>query len=163
MDVSNVDNTGEVCYHLVKRWGCRAPGGDIFSLDKLFIPINKTRLHWMLVVVFMQERKVVFLDPFHSNGHSHRKHVLRYLQEEHRHRHGTDLPNHLWSSEDYDHQLVPYRLNGFDCGVFVCMYVDHLSCDIPMSFAQAHTHLCRLYMAHVIHINGKIPLFSVRP
>ena len=42
-------------YDAVRRWSRKAEGGDIFALDYLFVPINKSNCHWALLVVDMEK------------------------------------------------------------------------------------------------------------
>ena len=38
---------------------------------------------------------------------------------------------------------VPRQDNGFDCGVFTCVFADRLSLDRPLSFDQHYVTQCR--------------------
>ena len=38
---------------------------------------------------------------------------------------------------------TPQQLNGFDCGVFTCMFCDFLSIGCPLTFSQEHVNQCR--------------------
>ena len=38
---------------------------------------------------------------------------------------------------------TPKQENGFDCGVFTCMFADFLSAGYPLSFSQDHITRCR--------------------
>ncbi|KAI2509478.1 Ulp1 protease family [Fragilaria crotonensis] len=48
---------------------------------------------------------------------------------------------------------TPRQLNGFDCGVFTCMFADFLSNDCPLVFSQKHITQCRERIALSI-MNG---------
>ena len=70
-------------YKQVKRWSKKVPGKDIFGLDKVFFPINVSRMHWVCVVAFIQEKRIQFYDSFGSPGTHYLEIIFRYLQEEH--------------------------------------------------------------------------------
>ena len=42
---------------------------------------------------------------------------------------------------------TPRQENGFDCGVFTCMYADFLSMGYPLTFNQEHIAKCRQRIA----------------
>ena len=42
-----------------------------------------------------------------------------------------------WTFGPTDEQLGPLQKNGFDCGVFLCQYAEHLSRRAPLDFTQA--------------------------
>ena len=69
--------------------------------------------------------------------------IFRYLEDEHLDKKKTALAD----SEEW--ALVrcqtdtPRQKNGFDCGVFTCMFADFLSKDCPLVFGQGHVDQCR--------------------
>ena len=71
------------------------PDGDTFRLDKLLIPFNIESLHCFLAVVFMLEKKVVIYDslPVEDGRLDYLTDIFQYLKDEHKHKHGLDLPN----------------------------------------------------------------------
>ena len=60
--------TNRYNYSNVKRWSRNVPGKDVFSLDKIFIPVNMSNVHWACVVVFLQEKKIQFFDSMGGDG-----------------------------------------------------------------------------------------------
>ena len=38
---------------------------------------------------------------------------------------------------------TPMQENGYDCGVFVCMYADYVLDNLPFSFSQANIPMLR--------------------
>ena len=54
----------EYNYKAVKRWSRKVPNGNIFELDKLLIPINRLNVHWVLVVVDIQQFTIKFYDSY---------------------------------------------------------------------------------------------------
>ena len=128
-------------YKNVKRWSKKAPGKDLFSLDKIVFPINQNQMHWVCAVAFMRERKIQFYDSMGSNGMYYLKHLLQYLKDEHQDKNKSPLPGDwelIPSTDD-----TPQQLNGYDCGVFTCMFADFVSRDAPLNFDQSHVTKCR--------------------
>ena len=41
---------------------------------------------------------------------------------------------------------VPFQKNGYDCGVFACMYADYLASGTPMDFSQSDIPVMRSRM-----------------
>jgi len=66
----------------VKRWTKTIPGGNVFTLDKLFIPINISNRHWACVTVLIDEKKIEYYDSIRGRcGLKYAKTVLRYLKD----------------------------------------------------------------------------------
>jgi Ulp1 family protease len=62
-----VKSSGERVYNYdyskVDRW---TRSHDIFSLDKVVVPINIDNIHWALVVIYPQSKEIHFFDSFQS-------------------------------------------------------------------------------------------------
>jgi len=141
-----LDEAGGYNYENVKSWSHNVDGGgDIFSIDKLFFPINVCGDHWTLAVIHMTEKRIQFYDSMSGDGDGDRylEGLMQYLKNEHEDKKGCPLPD-----ED-EWELVectadtPQQRNGFDCGVFTCMFCDFLSTDCPLTFSQEHITQCR--------------------
>lgn len=99
-------------YEQVRNWGDKVPGGDIFELEKIFIPINVRACHWVCAVVFMQERRIKIYDSFGPGNLHHLRTLFRYLQDEHQAKSGLPLPlSGEWRLEQTDSN-VPRQRNG---------------------------------------------------
>jgi len=123
---------GKYDYKNVKRWSKKVPGKDIFQLDKIFFPINQGGMHWVCAVAFMQEKRIQFYDSFGSDGMDYIECIFQYIQDEHQSKKSSPLPGQGdWSLVPCDDK-TPHQLNGFDCGVFTCMFIDFLSRDCPL-------------------------------
>ncbi len=148
------------------------PDGDIFSLDKLFVPINEHKTHWLVVVVFFDQKRIAVFDSMHSGkGENYLRIVFRYIQDEHRRKHETELTEkEKWklvtSKATAPHQsncesfktkqkimsLSPslshthttyFCVAAYDCGLFMILTCDFLSLDIPPIFTQSDVAHCR--------------------
>jgi Ulp1 family protease len=68
-------------------------GKDIFNLDKIFFPVNVGRTHWVVVVAFMQEKRIQFFDSFGDSGRDWMEAVFLYIKDEHIDKKKCPLPD----------------------------------------------------------------------
>lgn len=62
--------------------------------------------------------------------------MLRYLKADHEDKKGCKPPSD-WTIKDANTTAnVPTQANGYDCGVFVCMYAYYLSMGKELTFTQ---------------------------
>ena len=52
-------------YSLVAKWAAKV---DLFSINKIFVPINIDNIHWTLLVVYVSERRLVYYDSMGYDG-----------------------------------------------------------------------------------------------
>lgn len=78
-----------------------------------------------------------------GNGMYYMEGLMQYIKDEWKSKKGSDLPDaDEWKLVTCEPD-VPRQENGYDCGVFTCMFADFLSCDRPLSFNQKHITQCR--------------------
>ncbi len=130
-------------YANVKRWSKRVPGKDIFALDKIFFACNVNQMHWTCAVIFMQQKRIQFYDSMRGDGYHYSQGLFKYLLDEWKAKKGGELPDKDQWKIVGNEQSVPTQQNGYDCGVFTCMFADFLSLDRPLSFTQEHITQCR--------------------
>jgi Ulp1 family protease len=110
-----------------KRWGAKVPGGDLFALEMVFIPVHVSLVHWALVVVFLAQKKVQYFDSLRNcfgSGVEYTRLVKRFLKAVAKGQGKTDLANDIGSWEVVTDQTdTPQQTGGVDCGVFVCSFV----------------------------------------
>ena len=56
----DLNKTKMYSYDKVTRWTKKR---NIFKLKRLYLPINIRRMHWFLVVILMQVKRIVVYDP----------------------------------------------------------------------------------------------------
>eukprot|EP00934_Nitzschia_sp_Nitz4_P005502 Nitzschia sp. Nitz4//scaffold3_size479765//115325//117029//NITZ4_000049-RA/size479765-augustus-gene-0.28-mRNA-1//-1//CDS//3329550605//5492//frame0 len=145
---------GEYEYRNVKRWSKKAPGGDLFNLDKVFFPINAGQAHWLCACAFMTEKRIEVFDSMGGSLEVYLDAIFQYLQDDHLDKKKTPLPDiDQWTIVPCQ-ESTPRQRNGFDCGVFTCMFIDFLSKDCPLVFSQEHITQCRERIALSI-LNGE--------
>ena len=127
---------GKYQYSNVKRWSRNIPGNDIFQLDKIFVPINIRQYHWTCVVIYMQKKCIKYYDAKHGNGDHYLNYLFRYLQDEWKDKKGYELPNKEDWVLDSTSDGIPKQYNDFDCGVFVCMFVNYIFQGLELSFRE---------------------------
>jgi len=112
-------------------------GRDIFAMDKLFVPINEPA-HWVLVVAYMQEKRIQYFDSSGGNGKKYELAFLRYLEDMHKRIHQKPLPTAEWTLHTLTKQGQPIQPNGYDCGLFVLLTIYYLCLDYPLVFSEEH-------------------------
>jgi sentrin-specific protease 1 len=119
--------------NVISPFSEKVPGGDIFKLHKLFIPINIPGVHWTLIVISFSEHSIQYYDSMgHGHGAFYLEQVFKYLKDESERIGRQDaFIEKEWKkitcTED-----TPQQGNSHDCGVFVCLFSCFLIFDIPL-------------------------------
>ncbi|XP_060880475.1 uncharacterized protein LOC132952259 [Metopolophium dirhodum] len=119
-------------YSHVCRW---TKNIDIFSMQKLFIPIH-IKDHWCLVYVCFPQKSINYYDSMGRSNMNCIQLILKYLMLEHDDKKGEDYHPSGWLLTNVKN--CPRQTNNWDCGVFVCMYAENLSRGAPLNFSQQH-------------------------
>lgn len=140
-------------YASVKRWTRKS---DIFSCDMILIPIH-LGIHWCCAEINIKERTIFYYDSLH-NSNNKCLHLLKdYLVEEHKDKKGTDgsaefdLSNWIISSP----KGIPGQQNGYDCGVFACIFAEYRSRNVEFTFSQKDMKYFRDRISYEI-ITGRL-------
>lgn len=129
----DVSNTYQ--YRNVSDWSKHAPGSNLFDLDKIFFPVNIKKVHWALIVVFINEKRIQFYDSLKEVFCLDA--ILNYLNDEWKRLHeGEELPNLKDWKIVTSTTGIPKQENGFDCGVFTCMFADYIHQNKALDFTQ---------------------------
>ncbi|AET41144.1 SUMO protease ULP1 Ecym_7307 [Eremothecium cymbalariae DBVPG len=138
-------------YQGVRRW-LKKKKVKITDLDKVFAPINLNQSHWVLGVIDIAHKKILYADSMSSvpseMSFAVMKDLQAYLQEESGHTMGSDF--------ELQHIVCPLQPNGFDCGVYVCTNALYLSQDQELTFDQIDVARMRTYIGHMILSKGKV-------
>ena len=152
-EVGEEDDTdggdGKVYYYTyenVRRW---TKDVNIFEKDKIFIPINIDNLHWTLAVIFIDQSKVLYYDSLIGDstprdGGMYIRNFIRWVADEGK-QCDIVIDEDKWfqNSRCLTESELPQQKNDSDCGVFVCMYADFLSDNLPLDFDQSHIGIFR--------------------
>lgn len=138
-------------YSKVSRWTKKV---DIFSKEKLFIPIYKEQeKHWCLVYVNLKKKTIEYYDSFRVRNIVCLKIIFSYLIFEHLDKKGYSLNTRNWSLRN---MTCPVQQNLWDCGVFICMFAEHLARDAPLNFSQKDMKRFRRQMKSEIEMKKLI-------
>lgn len=66
-------------FNNIKRWTKKF---DVFSKDKIFMPVNLSQTHWTMIVVYVQKREIHYYDSMSGNGMWFLQQVLSWLSDE---------------------------------------------------------------------------------
>lgn len=151
-------NDGKYTFSNVKRWSKKF---DVFSMDKIFFPINISNTHWTLAVIFMTKKEIVYYDSMSGRGDVFLKGLQNWLRDEHKEKKkGQELDLSEWSS--YCMNDVPQQRNGTDCGVFTIVCADFLSDDLPLQYSQEHMKYFRIKIgADILRGHLTYPLMCI--
>ncbi|KAL3767142.1 hypothetical protein ACHAW5_003161 [Stephanodiscus triporus] len=75
-------------------------------------------------------------------AHSKLEGLLEYVKDEYRAKKGQELDVAKWELVSCAKD-TPQQRNGYDCGVFTCMFADFISKDCQLLFNQDHIDCCR--------------------
>ena len=149
------------CYDLTKSW---TKNVDLFKKDYLFIPVCEN-LHWSLLIVCHPGRGAIksntndprvpgafmmHLDSMRSaSTYTIGKLIKMYLQNEWKAKLRQDgdsaakrwVADHPEEKRDFlqmtiKRPRVPLQDNHFDCGLFLCAYVDHFLAYLPKTMNE---------------------------
>jgi sentrin-specific protease 1 len=135
---------GNYNYANVKRWVNKV---EFFELDKIFIPINISNTHWVLVVIQVQLKRISFYDSGGGCGLRFMKNIRKWIEDV-----AVQFCKEINISEwKMVNEISPKQTNGFDCGMFVIMVADYISDGLPLKYiTQAHMSENRIKVAAAI-------------
>ena len=152
--MNQLNSEGKFSYEKVKRWSRHVPNGDIFELEKLFIPINIDNMHWILAVIYMQEKRIQIYDSYNSPGIIYLNNLIEYLKCEYQ-----DKKNAIGNWKNWNlvscQDDTPSQTNSYDCGVFVCMYIQFIADNRELNFNQDDVSSYRKFIAYQLAILNK--------
>ena len=84
-------------YKYSDKFSKNAPGGDLFKLRAIFVPVNFPGTHWILAVLYMNKKRIVIYDSLGPRHHilhvCIQQRLLRYLGDEHQNKHNKLMPD----------------------------------------------------------------------
>ncbi|KAH9821697.1 hypothetical protein DFH28DRAFT_923187 [Melampsora americana] len=144
-------------YQAVRRWTKKF---NLFEKDLIIFPINLMNSHWICGVINLEKKRFEVLDSFGFKHFMVFKKLRNYLMAEHLDKLKFELDLSEWI--DYYHPEIPIQDNGYDCGVFVCMFMDCLSRkwqddQVVFDFEQKDLVYLRQRISYEIGIGDFIP------
>jgi len=107
---------------------------DYFSYRYVMYPINTISKHWALAVVDNLSRTITLYDSQLIRGHPTKPTITAIRHDVWKRRSsslGPSKPYTMVKPED-----VPQQVGDFDCGIFLCMFAEHISRGQPFNFSQ---------------------------
>lgn len=133
----------------VIREGGSPSNVDIFTFDIIFVPVHLHN-HWCMAIIHISDHIITYYDPKGTPNQLVLDELERYLQ--------TESGIHSsWNKENV--QAGPQQINGYDCGVFSCMYAEFVSRKKRITskvFTEDHMSYFRMKMVHEICIGKMI-------
>ena len=151
-----LDTYGEYRFDQVCRW--TKTFSHIQHYDKIFFPINVNGTHWTLAVVYIQTKKVIYYCSMHGNGARYLVGLKKWLQDTYI-QFGVEEENwSLWSfTED---STCPRQTDGYNCGVFVCMFCDFLSDNLCLNFSSSDVKVYFRSKIGIDILRGELSYFN---
>jgi sentrin-specific protease 1 len=153
-------NEGTCRYLNVKRRYKSIPGGNIFKLDKIMVPINiRNKRHWTCAQINIKAKTITYHDSLGGRGHEYKNHLLQYIKGEYERLLGIEMPEEKAKEWDLEKDpIIPQQLNNFDCGVFVCVIIDCILLGQPLTFNQHQLEGIRDHLALALLTVGEARL-----
>ena len=158
-------NGGVYNYKGVSRWtrqkrlrSSGLPGDCVLGNDLIIVPLHQS-VHWTLAAIDMRAKRITFYDPVHRDDILRAlTHLQTWLQDESQDKLKTDFDFDGWEfierpQDEGEH--VPSQLNGYDCGVFMCIFANYLAREEKFAFEQSDMSYFRHRMVADI-IRGRV-------
>uniref|UniRef100_A0A914MYJ4 Ubiquitin-like protease family profile domain-containing protein n=1 Tax=Meloidogyne incognita TaxID=6306 RepID=A0A914MYJ4_MELIC len=131
-------------YDRVKRW---TKNKDIFENQIIIVPIHLS-IHWCLVVIDLEERKMDYYDSLHQDNFECLELLQEYLINESMDKRQIPLDMNGWQFNFL--RNIPPQRNISDCGVFSCLFAEFASRRAPITFTQEHIPYFRERIAYQV-------------
>ena len=115
---------------------------DIFGSDKILVPINESKAHWVLAVIDIKHKLISYYDSFGGNGINKLTLLLEFLRSELSDKKKEVLIDSEWKfdSKIKLDQKDPGRWklqnNGMDCGMWVLMFAHYICNNRKFAFHE---------------------------
>ncbi|KAJ2999980.1 SUMO1 sentrin specific peptidase 1 [Globomyces sp. JEL0801] len=136
-------------YKAVRRWSKKF---DIFEKDYIIIPVH-LQMHWCCAVINFKKNRFEYYDSLHGNNPLCLKLLREYVEAESLDKKKIPFDTSKWV--DYTPKNIPEQQNGYDCGVFACMFMEFTAREENFAFRQSHMDYLRKRIALEI-LNKKL-------
>jgi len=121
----------------VSRWGIKA-GIKWDKVDAVVVPINERRSHWVLVVVDVEARRIVYCDSFLGGDSCGAVSIVqRWVHDDVVHQLGAPAAERLdVASWPVVEAAVPRQNDSCSCGLFALMVANSFAMRSPLAFSQ---------------------------
>uniref|UniRef100_A0AAF5D9B4 Ubiquitin-like protease family profile domain-containing protein n=1 Tax=Strongyloides stercoralis TaxID=6248 RepID=A0AAF5D9B4_STRER len=132
-------------YKMVRRWTRKV---DIFQMEYIFVPINKNNVHWCMAIINVPKKEIRYCDSMRQENLEALEAIKSYIKSEAADKLKIDINLDEWTA--FHAQDVPQQGNGFDCGVFTCMFAEYQSRGRDFEFTQNDMPFFRQKMNMII-------------
>ncbi|KAI4835046.1 sentrin-specific protease 1 [Plasmodium brasilianum] len=143
----SLSSNGCYNYSKVSRWTKRKKI-DIFSFDLILIPLHVGGNHWTLGSINIKDKKIKLYDSLNMPNKKFFEYISKYIVDEIRDKKQMEINISSWeyNKEGSSEGGIPHQENGYDCGVFTCMFAKCLSFNREFDFNQKDIKEIRLKM-----------------
>ncbi|ELA47464.1 hypothetical protein VCUG_00996 [Vavraia culicis subsp. floridensis] len=120
---------------------------NIFLNDYIFIPVHQNN-HWVFISIDVNSREVEYYDSLYADNRTVLD-IIEYLECE-RAAKNLKTVKYVMVARKY-----PRQCNGYDCGLFVCLYARNRIFGTHMSFGSKDLYEYRLRLAHEL-LEGEV-------
>jgi sentrin-specific protease 1 len=113
-------------------------------LDFLIIPIHAGGNHWAVSIINFKKKRFEYRDSLLGNYPNPIPILRKYILEEHFDKKNTKYDLSNWKNYSPENSR---QLNGYDCGVFACCYLNFGSLGKKFKFDQSHMEYMRKRIA----------------
>jgi len=149
------ERVGRYDYAEVRRWGLKNEL-DIASVNRILTPVNVNNLHWVLVMVDVEHRSLLFFDSLVGRATSSLATVRQWLTDEVGSRLGSDAAE-AWDIRAWPGVVdlgLPRRAVRGSCGVFVMAAADCFALGVPLCFSQRNIPALRQRMGVALFVDS---------
>ncbi|CAD2114118.1 sentrin-specific protease 1, putative [Plasmodium vinckei] len=142
---------GSYNYSKVARWTKRKKI-DILEYDLILIPLHVGGNHWTLGAINIKDKHIKLYDSLNMPNRKFFEYMKRYIVDEVKDKKQINIDISPWTynSSGLPEEGIPCQENGYDCGVFTCMFAKCLTFNRDFDFNQSDIKEIRLKMVYEI-------------
>jgi sentrin-specific protease 1 len=112
--------------------------------------------HWCLGIINLRDKRFEYYDSLHGGNEECLSWMRKWLQLESKDKRKTPFDFSEWKDDPIvNGDKLPVQRNGYDCGVFACMFAEHFAQDVYPDFTQSDMPILRRRMAVEV-LTGKL-------
>jgi Ulp1 protease family, C-terminal catalytic domain len=130
-------NAPEYCYDNIKKQMVEKHKDDITDpyLKHVIIPVNKSLLHWFLMVISPGNKEIWLIDSAHNNEpKKYFEYVMRFWYDSCSFLLGTTINTSQWK---FIVKATTHQIDGTSCGAYICSNM-YMVCTGNYSFRYPH-------------------------
>jgi len=129
---------GKYCYTEVERYFSTKrtrTKKKIFMYDHVYFPINQDNSHWILIEFVVATSVLNVYDSWaEDNANDWVEKIIQYISDEYKRLYRNEYPKMAKLRQNVKYIKCPKQENGYDCGVFVCLFGYYLATEQKMAF-----------------------------